>query len=428
MDSSEFSVAAAVVVAVSVAVAVAVLMYKRSKKVYLLDFKCYQAPSHYRVPFSALMEHLQIMGRWSSEAMDFQKKVMERSGIGNQTYLPDGMQQLPMDYSLSATTHEIHSVLFQIVHNLLSDNNVHPRAIDLLITNCSLTSPTPSLASMLVNRFGFRSNLKTFNLAGMGCSAGILALHLARDVLRVHSNSLALILSMESVSANFYEGDTKSMLLANCLFRMGGAGALLSNRPRDSPAAKYQLLHVVRTHLGAHTPAYDAVVHRPDAHGRTGVALSRLILQVAGEALRENMEAVGAAVLPYWEQAAYVWGYVPEFGKAIDHFCIHAGGRAVIEAIAERLRLRERDVEASKMTLCRFGNTSSSSTWYELAYLEAKGRVKRGDKVWQLAFGSGFKCNTAVWKCVSQPRVGPSNVWYREIHMYPLQLPNILYY
>jgi len=29
--------------------------------------------------------------------------------------------------------------------------------------------------------------------------------------------------------------------------------------------------------------------------------------------------------------------------------------------------------------------------------VETKQGVRRGERVWQLAFGSGFKCNSAVW-------------------------------
>jgi 3-ketoacyl-CoA synthase len=32
-----------------------------------------------------------------------------------------------------------------------------------------------------------------------------------------------------------------------------------------------------------------------------------------------------------------------------------------------------------------------------LSYIETFKGVSKTDKVWQLSFGSGFKCNSAVW-------------------------------
>ena len=32
-----------------------------------------------------------------------------------------------------------------------------------------------------------------------------------------------------------------------------------------------------------------------------------------------------------------------------------------------------------------------------LAYIESYKGVRKGDRVWQMGFGSGFKCNSAVW-------------------------------
>lgn len=33
-----------------------------------------------------------------------------------------------------------------------------------------------------------------------------------------------------------------------------------------------------------------------------------------------------------------------------------------------------------------------------LAFIESHVGLRRGDRVWQLGFGSGFKCNSAVWR------------------------------
>ena len=37
---------------------------------------------------------------------------------------------------------------------------------------------------------------------------------------------------------------------------------------------------------------------------------------------------------------------------------------------------------------------------YILSNIETKKGVKRGDRVWQIGFGSGFKCNSAVWRAM----------------------------
>jgi hypothetical protein len=54
--------------------------------------------------------------------------------------------------------------------------------------------------------------------------------------------------------------------------------------------------------------------------------------------------------------------YILEFFKlAFEHFCIHVSGRAVIDELEKNLHLQPLHVEASRMMLHRFGNTSSSS-------------------------------------------------------------------
>ncbi|KAF8393900.1 hypothetical protein HHK36_020100 [Tetracentron sinense] len=86
--------------------------------------------------------------------------------------------------------------------------------------------------------------------------------------------------------------------------------------------------------------------------------------------------------------------YIPDDKLAFEHVCILASSKKVLDEIQKNLELTEEYMEASRMTLERFGNTSSSSVWYELAYLETKRRIKKGNRVWQIAFGSGFKCNS----------------------------------
>ncbi|KAL3637811.1 separase/separin [Castilleja foliolosa] len=419
---------------------IATLYYaSKPRSIYLVDYACYKAPVTCRVPFSTFMEHSRLILKDNPKSVDFQMRILERSGLGEETCLPQAIHYIPPTPTMDAARGEAELIIFSCIDSVMQKTGIKPKDIDILIVNCSLFSPTPSLSAMVVNKYKLRSNIKSFNLSGMGCSAGLISIDLARDLLQVHPNSNALVISTEIITPNYYKGSERAMLLPNCLFRMGGAAILLSNKPRDSRRAKYKLVHVVRTHKGADDKAYKCVYEQEDPEGKVGINLSKDLMVIAGEALKSNITTIGPLVLPASEQLMFLFTligrkifnpkwkpYIPDFKQAFEHFCIHAGGRAVIDELQKNLQLSAEHVEASRMTLHRFGNTSSSSLWYELGYIEAKGRMKKGDRVWQIAFGSGFKCNSAVWKCnrtIKTPSDGP---WQDCIHRYPVDIPEVV--
>ncbi|KAK1558879.1 hypothetical protein Q3G72_007785 [Acer saccharum] len=406
----------------------------KPKPVYLVDHSCYCPPSHLQVKFKNFMDHSRLTGYFDETSLEFQRRIMERSGLGEETYLPEAIHELPPRTSMAAAREEAEQVIFGALDNLIANTKIKPNDIDILVVNCSLFNPTPSLSSMIVNKYKLRNNIRTFNLGGMGCSAEIIAVDLAKDLLRVHKNNYAVVVSTENVTQNCYFGNKKSMLIPNSLFRVGGAALLLSNKPKDRHRAKYKLVHVVRTHIGADDNAYRCAYQQEDDVGKIGVSLSKDLTVVAGSALETNITTLGPLVLPISEQLLFlatlvakklfkfakIKPYVPDFKLVFDHLCVHAGGRAVIDEIEKHLQFPPLHLEASRSTLHRFGNTSSSSIWYELAYSEAKGRVRKGHRVWQIAFGSGFKCNSMVLKALHDVKPSPHNPWEDCIHKYPV--------
>lgn len=50
--------------------------------------------------------------------------------------------------------------------------------------------------------------------------------------------------------------------------------------------------------------------------------------------------------------------------------------------------LHAHDFDFDRVALCR----------YVLSNIESKRGIRKGDRIWQIAFGSGFKCNSAVWR------------------------------
>jgi 3-ketoacyl-CoA synthase len=75
------------------------------------------------------------------------------------------------------------------------------------VVNCSLFCPTPSFVDMIINRYKLHSDIRSVHLSGMGCSAGLISVGLARNLLQVAPKGAhALVVSTETITPNYYVG------------------------------------------------------------------------------------------------------------------------------------------------------------------------------------------------------------------------------
>jgi 3-ketoacyl-CoA synthase len=125
---------------------------------------------------------------------------------------------------------------------------------------------------------------------------------------------------------------------------------LLSSKGSYARTAKYEVQHVVCTHMAADDEAYGCVQLTEDDARITGIRLKQELVSVAERALRQNMQDLGPLVLPLGEKLKFAVSYVarrlansggglagvlpaglverqyiPDFKKAFDFFCIHTG-------------------------------------------------------------------------------------------------------
>ncbi|KAI8477402.1 MAG: FAE1/Type III polyketide synthase-like protein-domain-containing protein [Monoraphidium minutum] len=391
------------------------------RPVYLVDFSVYKPPEELKVNY---LESQKASRQWKEckeENFEFISRIFQRSGISAEnTYLPPWINPVHSKvpkYDMDTAKKEAEMVMCGAVADLLEKTGTRPQDIDVLITNCSIYCPTPSLASMLVNHFKFRQDVQSYHLGGMGCGNGVMALSLLRDLLQARPNCRALFVPAEITTYCFYPGLQKDFMVANAIFRMGGAAVLLSNQPRFARSAKYELVHNVRVHTGADDGSYTCMGWGPDKEGVNGVFLRKDVPLQAAKALEICLRTIAPKILTWGQYAEAALNlfekavlgrsvpeYVPDFTKCVDHFALHAGGYAVLKGLQQAMRLPAAKMLPSFGTLRDYGNTSCSTTWYVMAYMETCEDVRRGQTIMQIGMGGGMKAGVNIWRAMRDIR------------------------
>ncbi|KAA8549718.1 hypothetical protein F0562_001264 [Nyssa sinensis] len=377
---------------------------RRHQCCYLLDYQCFKPSDDRKISTEFSGDIIKRNKNLGLNEYKFLLKAIVSSGIGEQTYGPRnvfyGREECPtLDDGIS----EMDEFFNDSIEKLLARSAISPSEIDVLVVNISMLAVVPSLAARIINRYKLREDIKTYNLTGMGCSASLISINAVQNIFKSNKNL------------------------------SGGCAMLLTNKVALKHKAMFKLKCLVRTHHGARDEAYDCCLQKEDEQGRVGFHLGKTLPKAATKALVDNLKEISPKILPVRELLRFAVASflrkmyqnsakgggrpVINFKAGVDHFCLHTGGKAVIDGIGMSLNLSERDLEPARMTLHRFGNTSASSLWYVLGYMEAKKRFKKGDKMFMISFGAGFKCNSCLWEVMRD--LGDPNVWEDCIDSYP---------
>ena len=157
----------------------------RQRKVYIVDFACYKPGLASICSKETFMDVSKRTGFFSDESLNFQKKILDASGIGQKTYVPESLLRTPPDVGLTAAKEETESVIVGVIDEILEKTKVKAEDIGILIVNSSVSNLGPSLSAIVVNHYKLRENILSYNLGGMGCSAGLLSIDLAKALLQV---------------------------------------------------------------------------------------------------------------------------------------------------------------------------------------------------------------------------------------------------
>lgn len=267
----------------------------------------------------------------------------------------------------------------RVVSSLFAHSPLSVEDVDLIITTSCTGFMIPSLDAHLINRCGFRADVRRIPVTELGCAAGVSALRIAADHIRGFPGATVLILAVELTTLTFQPSDfSGAHVISTAIFGDGAAGALVTGR--DLPGLEIE---------------------------RTGTHFFKNTLDFMGFDLRET----GFHIFLSPRIPAFIRDdLVPELHRVLDRdpvsgsvrWLVHPGGAKILNAAEDALGLERGALTESRSVLNRVGNLSSATIFFIIEeYMNAAQLKADGETAGVLAVGPGFSLDYAFLKTTS---------------------------
>jgi alkylresorcinol/alkylpyrone synthase len=266
------------------------------------------------------------------------------------------------------------------IRNALGQAGLSPSDVDHVVFVTTTGIATPSIDARLVNRLGFRRDIRRTPLFGLGCLGGAAGLARASDLLATIPGQVAVLLSVELCSLTLQLADLSvANVIASGLFGDGAAAVVLTGGVRD-PEGPESAPSIVASG-SAFYPDTERAMGWDVVDSGLKVVLSAQVPEIVRRNVRADVdELLAKSGLDR---------------SSIRHWVAHTGGPKVLQAFESSLELPAGALARSWKSLRDVGNLSSASVLFVLADLLSSGEPVKGDFGLLMAMGPGF-CSELV--------------------------------
>jgi 3,5-dihydroxyphenylacetyl-CoA synthase len=265
----------------------------------------------------------------------------------------------------------------EAITRCLTPAGVDPAEVDYLCCVSSTGLMLPGLSAMYLRHAGFRQDCQRADVVGMGCNAALNGLNAAAGWTVANPGRYALVVCCEINSAIHVRDGRVVTSLVNSLFGDGCGAVLLQAGGRATGPELWGFSsHVV-------PDAWKAISYHWSAdHNKFELYLDRAIPDVLGE----HSPTPITALLDTFSLCRC----------KVSHWLVHAGGKKVLDAIAQANKLTPHDLRHATSVLKSAGNLGSPTVLATYERLLEEDTVTPGDFGVMVTMGPGATIETAL--------------------------------
>uniref|UniRef100_A0A0E0P737 Chalcone synthase n=1 Tax=Oryza rufipogon TaxID=4529 RepID=A0A0E0P737_ORYRU len=248
----------------------------------------------------------------------------------------------------------------------------------------------------LIKLLGLPLSTKRVMLYQSGCFGGTTALRVAKDIAESNRDARVLVVTSEVMSL-IIRGPSESHvgnLVAQAVFGDAAGAAVVGCCRHPSSTGERPVFQLVRASQDVIPGTDDAVVVKVQQEGVVITLHRDLPLHVSnaiGGVVESAFRGVGTTVTSYDEA----------------FWLLHAGGRAVVDGVEERLGLGEGKLAVTREVMRQYGNTRSTTIFLAMEEMrrrsEERGMATAGEGLeWGMlmAFGPGLTVETMLLRAM----------------------------